>query len=162
MSSNSKRDSNVTRSSAAPALTNGVSFIDPYVWRILSWEDTVSSAAPFAAGFALFVAHSVLDYSLPSIVAHLLFTVLFASAGLHAFKTFKGTDLLPPLSLPVSAEWFAERASAAGRAASGLVEQLNAWLSWRDWQASTRALAYAWLITRFTFLASPGYLFFCE
>lgn len=147
---------------ATPALTNAPASLNPAVWRVLSWSDPVASAAPFAVGVAVFVAHSLFDYSLPSIISHVAFLSLFAATALHIANTASGTQLAPQLRVPINAEWVTQAGASLAAGAVKLTQLADRCLAWSDSTLSARALAYTWLIARFSYLASAPYLFFCE
>lgn len=121
--------------------------------------------------------------SAATIAVRLLLLALVAAGGLKAYAFFAaanaggaGTGVgagagagsqaaavaLPTIAVPVSDDSIEAVARSTGEALKAAKKAVDRWLSWADMGASLRALAYAWLASRYAFLASPGWVYLGE
>lgn len=115
---------------------------------------------------ALWTASGVAQYSLPAIASTLALLSLVAGGCIAAYNWQAASSGRPPLpitlSIPIAPRDMEQAFASIGAAAGGAIASLNFLLTWREPVASLRALAYAWLLSRFAFLLSPGWLVTCE
>lgn len=120
------------------------------------------SAALLLGILGLWTAGSLAELSLPAIASNLALLGLLGGGAIAAYNWQAASSGRPPLpvslSLPIAPRDVEQAFASIGSAAGGAIASLNFLLSWREPVASLRALAYAWLLSRFAFLLSPGWL----
>lgn len=140
------------------ALACAPPLLPPAAARLFSWVDVPTSAFAFSVGASLLVAHGLLGYTLAGVAAQSAVVALLASAGVVLYNAVMEGKALPPPRIPVHPDTLARASTVAGERAAAALARSNELLSWRDMGASARALAYAWLVYRFSWLLSPRVL----
>lgn len=128
----------------------------------VSWVNPLFSAALLLGILGLWTAGSLAELSLPAIASNLALLGLLGGGAIAAYNWQAASSGRPPLpvslSLPIAPRDVEHACASIGSAAGGAIASLNFLLSWREPVASLRALAYAWLLSRFAFLLAPGWL----
>lgn len=129
------------------------------VLDLLSWQDPARSGTVFLIGLALFVSHSVLGMSLSAIAAQLCAISLAISGGIAVHNGLNAGKAIPVLSIPYDESDVRGTLSGLSDRFVAALRHANYLLSWQSPKESVRALAYAWLGVRFSWLAAPPVLF---
>lgn len=145
-----------------------------------TWRNPLVSGALVLAATSVYMAHTLLAYSIAAIAIKLLLGALVVTGGLKAYSFFatagaagsatasasaSGTGSaapglrLPTVAVPVSSDAIDAAARAIADGLKAAKTSIDSWLSWADITASLRALAYVWLASRYTFLMSPGWMY---
>ena len=130
-------------------------FVKTETFYVFSFANFALSAAVAGGILALFVAHVILGYTVLQTVAHLSVVALIIAGIVTIHNQLQPSASLPRLSVPYDRAAISHLFALLGEGVINTAEYVNGLLQWRDVLASLRALAWAWLVARFSFLLNP-------
>lgn len=140
----------------------------PIVHYALSWEDSLSSSTFLAYGLAIYIAYNVLDYPFLSVIVWFGLLGLILTGIIHCIRLFRLENKVPPVlaflkdkpRLAINSDYIRTSCNQLGESIVSFLFLVNNYLQWSPPYDSIKAICSLWLMSRYIYLFSPGYLLF--